>query len=179
MRHLIQGRHLNRKPPHRIAMLRNMSCSLFAHERIVTTVAKAKELRRHVEKLITLAKRGVAEASTKEPAAGKLVLLHIRRLLMARLGGKKSVPIDDKTTINVVDKLLKEIAPRYASRPGGYCRIIKRSVVRLGDAAPTAIIELVDRPEPTAPAPEKAKEKEKTKEKAKGKENRPAKAKAN
>lgn len=132
MRHLKRGRHLGRNASHRRAMFRNMTCSLIAHERIVTTVAKAKELRPIVERLITLAKRNS---------------LHARRLVISRLGGKKEVPIplDDgkEDVVKIVPKLFDVLVPRYADRPGGYTRIIKRSYRRLGDAGETAYIELL------------------------------------
>jgi large subunit ribosomal protein L17 len=143
MRHLVRGRHLNRKPPHRTAMLRNMAAQLFAHERIITTVAKAKELRPFAEKLITVAKRAIAAAGAdKDEKTGALKLLHARRRLIAKLGGKKIVPVKDEA-VNVIAKIIADIAPRYANRAGGYTRVIKRSERRLGDAAPTAFIELM------------------------------------
>jgi large subunit ribosomal protein L17 len=116
------------------------------HERISTTVAKARELRPFVEKLITLARDNS---------------LHSRRLVMARLGGKKTVIIKEGETekkVNLLQKLFEEIAPRYKDRPGGYTRIVKRAYYRLGDAGPTAFIELlkagevkVGKKEPVAP----------------------------
>lgn len=118
MRHLKRGRILSRTSSHRTAMFRNMTCALIENERITTTVAKAKELRPFVEKLITLAKKGT---------------LHSRRLVIARLGNQKAS----------AKKLVDEIAPRYKERMGGYTRIIKSSYRRLGDAAPTAFIELL------------------------------------
>lgn len=117
MRHLKRGRHLNRNATHRRALMKNLAAALFEHEQIITTVAKAKELRPFAERLITLAKRDT---------------LHARRLCIARLGNK-----------DMVAKLFKVIAPRYADRPGGYTRIIKRPQVRLGDAGPTAFIQLL------------------------------------
>jgi large subunit ribosomal protein L17 len=134
MRHRKRGRHLGRNASHRRALLRNLACALIAHERIVTTVPKAKELRPFVERLITLAKRNT---------------LHARRLIIARLGGKKEVPLppDDKgqerDPVRVVAKLFDELAPRYRDRPGGYTRILKRHQRRLGDAGQTAYIELL------------------------------------
>ena len=118
MRHKHGGRKLNRTSAHRIAMLRNMAASLIKHEQITTTVPKAKELRPYVEKLITLAKRGG---------------LSNRRLAHARL-------LDDAQLVKLFDVL----AARYADREGGYSRIIKAGI-RASDAAPIAIIELVDR----------------------------------
>jgi len=161
MRHLVKGRHLGRKPPHRIALMRNLACQLVAHERIVTTVAKAKELRGYVERLITVAKRANADAQGKDEKASAVSLLTARRRLMSKLGGKKFVPIKDEQ-INVVSKLLGDLAVRYADRPGGYTRVIKRAHFRVGDAAPTAFIELmpaVGSPTPAPKAPKKKAEK--------------------
>ena len=118
MRHKSGGRKLQRTSAHRIAMFRNMSASLIKHEQITTTVAKAKELRPYIEKLITLAKRGG---------------LANRRLAMSRL-------MDDTQLVKLFDVL----AARYQDRNGGYTRIIKAGI-RASDAAPIAIIEFVDR----------------------------------
>ncbi len=121
MRHRNIGRQLSRNSSHRKAMLRNMSVSLLDHELIRTTVPKAKELRRVVEPLITLAKNdSVAK----------------RRLVFARTRDNA-----------VVAKLFNELGPRYKERPGGYTRILKCGN-RPGDNAPMAIIELVNRPQP-------------------------------
>ena len=120
MRHRQSGRQLNRNSSHRTAMFRNMSASLIRHEIIKTTVAKAKELRRVVEPMITTAKTdSVAN----------------RRLIFSRLRDKE-----------MLTKLFIEIGPRYENRPGGYLRILKCGN-RPGDAAPMAYVELVDRPE--------------------------------
>ncbi|CAN1558038.1 RplQ Ribosomal protein L17 [Sphingomonadaceae bacterium] len=118
MRHKVGQRKLNRTGSHRIAMLRNMAASLIKHEQITTGVAKAKELRPYVEKLITLAKKGG---------------LSNRRLAHSRL-------MDDAQ----LAKLFDVLATRYADRNGGYTRIIKAGY-RASDASPMAIIELVDR----------------------------------
>jgi large subunit ribosomal protein L17 len=119
MRHRKSGRQLNRNSSHRQAMFRNMACSLVSHEIIKTTLPKAKELRRVVEPLITLAKTdSVAN----------------RRLAFARTRSDE-----------VVGKLFKELGPRFANRSGGYTRILKCGL-RTGDKAPMAYIELVDRP---------------------------------
>ncbi len=118
MRHKHGGRKLQRTSAHRLALLRNMSAALIKHEQITTTTSKARELRPYVEKLITLAKHGG---------------LSNRRLAHARL-------LDDTQ----LGKLFDELAPRYASRAGGYTRIVKAGF-RASDAAPIAIIELVDR----------------------------------
>src|SRR5262249_35049314 len=146
MRHLKAGRKLGRNATHRLALMRNLTRALIQHERIITTVEKAKELRRFVEKLITLAKKGT---------------LHSRRLVLARLGPLAKAPFhDDKgepTDDSVLRKLFKEIGPRFANRQGGYTRIIKRHERRLGDAGRTAFIELLKEGETKvrarAPAP--------------------------
>jgi len=119
MRHRQSGRQLNRNSSHRKAMFKNMSSSLFEHELIRTTLAKAKELRRKAEPLITLAK--------KDSIAN-------RRLAFSRLGDRA-----------IVTKLFNELGPRYVERPGGYLRILKCGF-RAGDKAPMAYVELVDRP---------------------------------
>ena len=125
MRHLKSGRKLNRTSSHRKAMFSNMTASLIEHEVIKTTLPKAKELRRVAEPLITLAKNdSVAN----------------RRLAFSRLRNDSAV-----------GKLFAELGPRYQERPGGYMRILK-SGFRAGDAAPMAIVELVDRPEVAADA---------------------------
>ena len=118
MRHKSGGRKLQRTSAHRTAMFRNMSASLIKHEQITTTVAKAKELRPYVEKLVTLAKRGG---------------LANRRLAMSRLMDEAQLT-----------KLFDVLAERYKDRNGGYTRIIKAGI-RASDAAPIAIIEFVDR----------------------------------
>ena len=118
MRHRVGGRKLQRTSAHRIALFRNMSAALIKHEQITTTVAKAKELRPYVEKLVTLAKKGG---------------LSNRRLAHARM-------LDDAQLVKLFDVL----AERYASRNGGYIRIIKAGI-RASDASPMAIIEFVDR----------------------------------
>lgn len=142
MRHLKAGRKLGRNAAHRRALMRNLAWALFEHERITTTVAKAKELRRFVEPIITLARKNT---------------LHARRLVLARMGGKKRIWIADKDgneiEVDLFKKLFQEIAPRYRDRPGGYTRIIKLATRRLGDAAPTAIIELIK--EPCQPKPKR------------------------
>ncbi|MGH9348975.1 MAG: 50S ribosomal protein L17 [Vicinamibacterales bacterium] len=125
MRHNVGHRKLGRVTEHRMAMLRNQAMALIRHERIETTVPKAKELRPFVERLITIAKRGVASGD----ANGKA--LHARRLVAAELADRA-----------VVSKLFNEVAPRFAERAGGYTRIL-RIGFRRGDAAEVAQIELV------------------------------------
>ncbi len=120
MRHRKSGRSLGRKTAHRRAMYRNMAASLVQHETIKTTLPKAKELRRVIEPLITLAKQdGVSR----------------RRLAFARLR-------DDAA----VGKLFNELGPRFKDRPGGYLRILKMGY-RAGDAAPMAVVQLLDQPD--------------------------------
>jgi large subunit ribosomal protein L17 len=140
MRHQKAGRKLGRNATHRLALKRNLTRSLIEHGRIITTVQKAKELRPFIEKLITLAKRGLA---TGDPIKS----LHARRLVMARLGPVAKVELYDSkgepTGDLVIQKLFNEIAPRYKDRAGGYTRIIKRHEWRLGDAGATAFIELL------------------------------------
>ena len=143
MRHRLTGRQLSRNAPHRHALMRNMSVSLLRHETIRTTLPKAKELRRVVEPLITLAKTD-SEAR--------------RRLAFARLRDQA-----------VVDKLFADLGPRFKARAGGYTRIL-RMMPRAGDAAPMALMQLVDKA--AAPAveeatPAKAKKKAKAKAAAK------------
>ena len=118
MRHGKAGRKLNRTSSHRKAMFANMAASLIEHEQIVTTLPKAKDLRPIVEKLVTLGKRGD---------------LHARRQAISALRNE-----------NAVRRLFETLAPRYASRNGGYLRIMKAGF-RYGDNAPLAVIEFVDR----------------------------------
>jgi large subunit ribosomal protein L17 len=140
MRHQKAGRKLGRNASHRLAMYRNMTRSLIEHGRIITTEQKAKELRPFIEKLITIAKRGLAAG---DPAKA----LHARRIVMARLGPVAKVELYDKddepTNDTVIKKLFNELAPRFKDRAGGYTRIIKRHERRLGDAGVTAFIELL------------------------------------
>jgi large subunit ribosomal protein L17 len=118
MRHRVGGRKLQRTSAHRAALFRNMAAALIKHEQITTTLAKAKELRPYVEKLVTLAKKGG---------------LSNRRLAHSRL-------LDDAQ----LAKLFDTLATRYADRNGGYTRVVKAGI-RFSDAAPIAIIEFVDR----------------------------------
>ncbi|MFY9290789.1 MAG: 50S ribosomal protein L17 [Methylorubrum rhodinum] len=118
MRHAYRGRRFNRTAEHRKAMFANMSAALIKHEQIVTTLPKAKDLRPVVEKLISL---------------GRTDSVHARRLAMAQI-----------RDADMVRKLFTVLGPRYQSRPGGYCRIMKAGF-RYGDNAPMAVIEFVDR----------------------------------
>ena len=130
MRHRLGLRKLNRTSSHRLAMLRNMTVSLLRHETIKTTLPKAKELRRVVEPIITL---------------GKKPSLANRRLAFDRLRDRE-----------IVVKLFEEIGPRYATRNGGYLRILKCGF-RDGDNAPMAFVELLDQPEVVAAAADEEK----------------------
>ena len=129
MRHRKTGRRFSRDSGHRQAMFSNMAASLIRHEQIVTTLPKAKDLRRVVEKYITLAKRGD---------------LNSRRLAASRLRDE-----------DMVKKLFEVLGPRYANRPGGYTRVLKAGF-RYGDSAPRAVIELVDRDEDARGAEDRA-----------------------
>ena len=120
MRHRQSGRKLNRTSSHRKSLFKNMAQALFKHEQIVTTLPKAKELKRVVEKLITLGKKGN---------------LHSRRLAFNQIRDK-----------DMVSKLFDNLAKRYSDRKGGYTRVLKAGF-RYGDSAPMAVIELVDRDE--------------------------------
>ena len=124
MRHQKSGRILGRNSSHRKAMFRNMAASLFRYEQIRTTVAKAKELRRVAEPLITLAKTSN---------------LANRRLAMSRLGDR-----------DAVTKLFDNLGPRFKDRPGGYTRIL-RCGLRAGDSAPMAYVQLLDKPDEVSP----------------------------
>lgn len=122
MRHRKKSRRFGRDSEHRIALFDNLAMALLKHERIETTVPKAKELRSFADKLVTLGKKGS---------------LHAKRLAFASVRDH-----------GLIQKLFDELAPRYATRNGGYTRII-RTRNRAGDAAPMSIIEFVDRPEVT------------------------------
>src|SRR5262249_17617642 len=149
MRHNLAYRKLGRVSEHRTALLRNQAMALIRHERIETTMPKAKELRPFVERLITIAKRGVAPGS----ADGKS--LHARRLVLAQLPDK-----------DVVGKLFETIAPRFVERPGGYTRIL-RVGFRGGGGGEVAQVELVGSEYNPRSAEEKAAEKEAAKPKTK------------
>src|SRR5437867_12508811 len=133
MRHLKSGKKLGRNGEHRLALYRNLTKALIQHERIITTVEKAKAVRPFVEKLITLAKKGT---------------LHARRLVIARMGpvGNPNTDWDDKgepIDVDVIKKLFAENGPRFKDRPGGYPRIAKLHKRRLGDAGETPILEVL------------------------------------
>ena len=129
MQHRRLGRRFSRDPSHRQAMFSNMAASLIRHEQIVTTLAKAKDLKRVMDKYITLAKKGD---------------LHSRRIAAARMGDEA-----------MVKKLFDTLAPRYKDRNGGYTRVLKAGY-RYGDSAPVAVIEFVDRDETVKGVDDKA-----------------------
>lgn len=133
MRHRVRGKKLNRDSGHRKALRLNLTMALLQNERIQTTHAKAQFVRSHIEKIISIAKRGLAKA---EESGNPQVAIHARRIAASRLNNDRVV----------IQKLFDEIAPRYAARPGGYTRIYKLGP-RKGDNAEMVLIELVDRVE--------------------------------
>jgi large subunit ribosomal protein L17 len=137
MRHRSAGKHLNRTPTHRIAMRRNLAGSLFEHGAVVTTMAKAKHVRRFVEKLITIAKKDTVAA---------------RRRVKALLGQREIVPVEDgiplpaekkSERVTVLSRLFSDIAPRFVDRPGGYTRIIRLGETRIGDSGEKVMLQLL------------------------------------
>lgn len=146
MRHQKSGRKLNRNSTHRRALMRSLTISLVEHESITTTVAKAKELRGFIERLITLGKRAQNAAAEGDTAQA----IAYRRMAVARMGNNKSS----------VKKIFDTLAPRYQDRPGGYTRVLKLSKRRLGDGGLQAEISLMPDAKATeaaAPAPVKVK----------------------
>lgn len=136
MRHRVAGRQLSRTTSHRRAMRRNMAQSLIEHETISTTIQKAKEIRPFVEKLITLAKKGK---------------LQHRRRAISLLGNRRIVALEDGEPVQkgtVVGKLFSELGPRYLDRPGGYSRIVRLSLRRLGDNGQLVLLQLLGKDEP-------------------------------
>lgn len=135
MRHRIAGRRLSRTSEHRLAMRRNLVASLFEHETISTTIEKAKEVKPFAEKLITLAKKGTLAA---------------RRQAIAMLGNRQIVSYEDGKAVEkgtVIGKLFSELGPRYLDRPGGYTRIIRLSLRRLGDNGKLVLLQLIGQDE--------------------------------
>ena len=140
MRHKVMGRKLGRDTGHRNALRKNLISDLFAHEQITTTEAKARMLRPAAEKMITIAKRGVAQGDENRAQE-----VHARRLVASRIP-RFRVTIDeegDEIEVDVVRKLFNEIAPRYTDRPGGYTRMVKLGR-RPGDNAKMAVVMLVE-----------------------------------
>jgi large subunit ribosomal protein L17 len=132
MRHAKKGRKLNRTSSHRKALMRNLATALITHKKINTTLAKAKELRPYIEKLITRAKHSLLKEQQGKLPEGQTIDVHSRRVASTYLFGK-----------GAVQELFDEIAQKVVDRPGGYARIIKTGQ-RRGDSASTAIIQLVD-----------------------------------
>lgn len=140
MRHKIAGRRFGRDMSHRKALRKNLVSDLFAHEKIITTEAKARTIRPLAERIITKAKRGLAKG--QEDASAEV---HARRLVASRIIRFKTTEDEDgdDVEIDVVKKVFNEIAPRYASRPGGYTRMVKLGR-RPGDNAKMAVLMLVE-----------------------------------
>jgi large subunit ribosomal protein L17 len=152
MRHRVAGRRLSRTKEHRLAMRRNLVASLFQHETISTTMEKAKEVKSFAEKLITLAKKGTLPA---------------RRRAISLLGNRDIVEYEDGNPVQkgtVVGKLFSELGPRYLDRPGGYTRIIRLSLRRLGDNSQLVLLQLIGAGESVA-----KKSKKRSRKKTKGK----------
>jgi large subunit ribosomal protein L17 len=139
MRHRVAGRALSRTSSHRRALRRNQAASLFQHGAIRTTEAKAKELRRFAEKLITIAKKGTLHARRRV-----ISLLQDREMVFVKAGGQNPSEDIEYTGQTVVQKLFTEIAPKYANRPGGYTRIIRLADRRIGDAGQQVLLQLVE-----------------------------------
>ena len=143
MRHRVAGRKLSRTKEHRLAMRRNMAASLIQHETISTTIEKAKEVKPFAEKLITLARKGNLQS---------------RRRAISMLGDRDMVEFEEGEAVKkgtVIRKLFSELGPRYLDRPGGYTRIIRLSLSRLGDNGQLVLLQLIG-------ADEKPKKKAKT-----------------
>ncbi|MHC4543009.1 MAG: 50S ribosomal protein L17 [Planctomycetota bacterium] len=154
MRHKVAGRRLSRTSQHRLAMRRNLVAQLFQHETISTTIEKAKEVKAFAEKLITLAKKGTLSA---------------RRRAIALLGNRDIIDYEDGKAVKkgtIVGKLFSDIGPRYLDRPGGYTRIIRLSLRRLGDNGQLVLLQLVG-PEETLKKEPKATAKKRSRKRAK------------
>ncbi len=131
MRHRVAGRELSRTKEHRLAMRRNLVASLFQHETVSTTMEKAKEVKSFAEKLITVAKKGTLAA---------------RRQAISMLGNRDIVAYEEGQRVRkgtVIGKLFSELGPRYLDRPGGYTRIVRLSLRRLGDNGQLVLLQLV------------------------------------
>ncbi len=151
MRHRIAGRQLSRTKEHRLAMRRNLVASLFQHETVSTTMEKAKEVRPFAEKLITLAKTGTLAA---------------RRRAISLLGNRDVIAYEEGEPVRkgtVIGKLFSELGPRYLERPGGYTRIIRLSLNRLGDNGQLVLLQLIGADESS-----KKQAKKRSRKKAKG-----------
>jgi len=151
MRHRVAGRELSRTKEHRLALRRTLAASLFQHETISTTMEKAKEVKPFAEKLITLARKGTLAA---------------RRQAIALLGNRDIIADEDGEPVKkgtVVGKLFSELGPRYLDRPGGYTRIIRLSLRRLGDNGRLVLLQLIGADESS-----KKQAKKRSRKKAKG-----------
>lgn len=154
MRHRVAGRQLGRTSQHRLAMRRNLVASLIQHETISTTIEKAKEVKSFAERLITLAKKGTLAA---------------RRRAIALLGNRDIIDYEDNKPVKkgtIIGKLFSELGPRYLDRPGGYTRIVRLSLRRLGDNGQLALLQLVGKEE-GAKKETKAAKKKRSRKKAK------------
>ena len=154
MRHRVAGRRLSRTSQHRLAMRRNLVASLIQHETISTTIEKAKEVKAFAEKLITLARKGTLSA---------------RRRAITLLGDRDIIDHEDGKAVKkgtLIGKLFSEIGPRYLDRPGGYTRIIRLSLRRLGDNGQVVLLQLVG-PEETSKKETKAASKKRSRKRAK------------
>ncbi|MHC4691504.1 MAG: 50S ribosomal protein L17 [Planctomycetota bacterium] len=154
MRHRVAGRRLSRTSQHRLAMRRNLVASLIQHETISTTIEKAKEVKAFAEKLITLARKGTLSA---------------RRRAITLLGDRDIIDHEDGKAVKkgtLIGKLFSEIGPRYLDRPGGYTRIIRLSMRRLGDNGQVVLLQLVG-PEETSKKETKAASKKRSRKRAK------------
>ena len=145
-RHLMRGRQLSRDTEHRTALRRNLAQSLFEHGKIKTTLPKAKEAQGFIEKLITIAKRGVLADSDEK---GRVVKLNARRKVIALMQDRRLVDSDQEFikkgegARSIVEKLFDVIAPQFADRVGGYTRIVKLADFRIGDGGNLVSLELV------------------------------------
>lgn len=139
MRHKVHGKRLNRDSAHRKALRKNLIADLICREKIVTTEAKARVIRPAAEKMITLAKRGLAKGQ-QNPASE----VHARRLAAARLPKTRTLEVENGVyeDVDVIQQLFNEVAPRYVDRPGGYTRLVKIGK-RRGDNADMAVLMLV------------------------------------
>jgi large subunit ribosomal protein L17 len=154
MRHRVAGRRLSRTKEHRLAMRRNLVASLIQHETISTTMEKAKEVKPFAEKLITLAKKGTLAA---------------RRRAISLIGNRDIIDFEDGQAVKtgtVIGKLFSELGPRYLDRPGGYTRIIRLSLRRLGDNGQIVLLQLIGADE-TLEKKDKTKAKKRSRKKAK------------
>ncbi len=158
MRHRVAGRKLSRTKEHRLAMRRNLAASLFEHETVSTTIEKAKEVKPFAEKLITLAKKGD---------------LNARRRAISLLGNRKIVALEDGVEVKkgtVIGKLFSDLGPRYLDRPGGYTRIIRLALKRLGDNGQLVLLQLVGNEQSKEEQEQTPKKKRAKKAAVKGKE---------